>query len=121
MQNPIPIGISDFRALREQGFTYVDKSHLVREVLDQGAQVLLLPRPRRFGKTLNLSMLRCFFEKQPEDLSHLFQDLAVFRAGDEYRRHFQRYPVISLTFREIKASTFEECWADLRKKIQTLF
>ena len=55
----IPIGISDFRALREQGLEYVDKSHLIRELIDRaGAQVVLLPRPRRFGKTLNLSMIR---------------------------------------------------------------
>src|SRR5690242_16020797 len=110
MQNPIPIGISDFRTLREQGFTYVDKSHLVREVLDQGAQVLLLPRPRRFGKTLNLSMLRYFFEKGPEDLSPLFQDLSIWRGGDRYREHLQRYPVIFITFKDIKPERFEDCW-----------
>jgi ethanolamine utilization cobalamin adenosyltransferase len=73
----IPIGIDDFRMLREQGLEYVDKSHLVREVIDQGSQVLLLPRPRRFGKTLNLSMLRYFLEKRGEDLSGLFADLFI--------------------------------------------
>ncbi len=118
----IPIGISDFRELREKGLEYVDKSRFIIEMLDQaGAQVLLLPRPRRFGKTLNLSMLRYFFEKRAEDLSHLFEDLAIWRAGDVYRAHFQRYPVISMTFREVKASTYEECWADLRKKVEVLF
>ncbi|MCA9709623.1 MAG: AAA family ATPase, partial [Myxococcales bacterium] len=57
MPRPIPIGIDDFRMLRERGMEYVDKSHLIREVLDKGAQALLLPRPRRFGKTLAMTML----------------------------------------------------------------
>jgi hypothetical protein len=55
---PVPIGVDDFRVVREQGMEYVDKSRLIQEVIDQGAQAILLPRPRRFGKTLNLSMLR---------------------------------------------------------------
>lgn len=117
----LPIGISDFRQLREQDAEYIDKSQLIVDLLDQLTQVLLLPRPRRFGKTLNLSMLRYFFEKTPEDLSHLFADLAVWRAGDAYRRHFQRYPVVFLTFRDIKQSSYAECWAKLTKKIQALF
>jgi hypothetical protein len=122
MALPLPIGISDFRELREKELTYVDKSGLLIDMIDMpGAKVLLLPRPRRFGKTLNLSMLRCFFERQPEDLSHLFADLAVWRAGDAYREHFQRYPVIFLTFRDAKASSFEQCWADLTTKIEALF
>jgi hypothetical protein len=67
----LPIGISDFRELREKRLVYVDKTRLVMEMLDQaGSKVLLLPRPRRFGKTLALSMLRCFFERQ-EDQSRL--------------------------------------------------
>jgi predicted AAA-ATPase/PD-(D/E)XK nuclease superfamily protein len=117
----IPIGISDFRMLREQGLEYVDKSHLIREVLDQGAQVLLLPRPRRFGKTLNLSMLRAFFEKTGDDLSPLFAGLSISAAGEHYRAHFQRYPVIFLTFKDIKAESFEQCWAALRKLIEVLY
>src|SRR4051812_32381571 len=96
----IPIGIDDFRLLREQGLAYVDKSSLIRELLDEpGVEVALLPRPRRFGKTLNLSMLRCWFERRDEDLSHLFQDLSIWQAGDAYRTHFQRYPVILFNFK----------------------
>lgn len=88
----IPIGLDDFRSLREQQLEYVDKSDLIRELLDRpGVQAIVFPRPRRFGKTLNLSMLRCWFEKRDEDLSHLFQDLSIWQAGDEYRAHFQRY------------------------------
>jgi hypothetical protein len=64
------------------------------------------PRPRRFGKTLNLSALRYFVEKRPEDLSHLFQDLAVWN-DPAARAHFQRYPVLFLTFKDIRADTWE--------------
>ena len=121
MKRPIPIGVSDFRVLREQGMEYVDKSHLVREVLDKGAQAILLPRPRRFGKSLNLSMLRCFFEKRDEDLSGLFHDLSIWQAGDAYRAHFQRYPVVFLTFKDVKAERWDLAWEAIQRKIRALF
>ena len=118
----IPLGIDDFRTLRELRLEYVDKSHLIRELLDKrGVEVALLPRPRRFGKTLNLSMLRYFFEKSGEDLSHLFQDLSIWQAGEEYRAHFQRYPVISFTFKGTRGETFEECWDAIKARIEALF
>src|SRR4051812_48191255 len=103
----IPIGIDDFRKLREAGLEYVDKSGLIRQLLDRpGVEVVLLPRPRRFGKTLNLSMLRCWFEKRDEDLSHLFEGLSIWQAGGDYRAHFQRYPVIFFSFKETKLASF---------------
>lgn len=81
---PIPLGTSDFRMLREQKLTYVDKTHLIRDVIDAGSQVLLVPRPRRFGKTLNLSMLRYYFERSGEDRRALFEGLAIASAGPRY-------------------------------------
>ncbi|MEO5730129.1 MAG: AAA family ATPase [Byssovorax sp.] len=118
----IPIGLDDFRVLREQRLEYVDKSNLIRELLDRpGVQAIVFPRPRRFGKTLNLSMLRCWFEKRDEDLSHLFQDLSIWQAGDEYRAHFQRYPVLHFSFKGTKAESFEECWTAIREKIIDLY
>src|ERR1700737_3267652 len=95
----IPLGISSFRRIREDRLTYVDKTYLIRDLVDDTSLALLLPRPRRFGKTVNLSMLRCFFEKSKEPLWPLFADLAIGRAGPEYRAHFQRYPTIALTFK----------------------
>jgi hypothetical protein len=119
---PIPIGIDDFREIRERGLLYVDKTALVRELLDQaGVQVVLLPRPRRFGKTVNLSMLRAFFEKRDEDLSGLFRDLSIWQAGDAYRAHFQRYPVIHFNFKGTKADTFEHCWTSIQEKLIDLY
>jgi hypothetical protein len=118
----IPLGIDDFRKLRESGLTYVDKTRLVCDVLDlTGVEVLLLPRPRRFGKSLNLSMLRCFFERSDEDLSHLFEGLAVWNAGDAYRAHFQRYPVIYLNFKDVKFERFDDAWWTIREKLRDLF
>jgi hypothetical protein len=118
----IPLGIDDFRMLRESGLTYVDKTRLVCDVLDlTGIQVLLLPRPRRFGKSLNLSMLRCFFERADEDLSHLFDGLAVWQAGEPYRAHFQRYPVIYLNFKDVKFERFEDAWWTIREKLRDLY
>ena len=120
----VPLGIDDFRKVRELGLTYVDKTHLVRELLDMpGAQVVQLPRPRprRFGKSLNVSMLRCFFERREEDFTELFEGLAIAGVGERYLAHFQRYPVIHLTFKGAKHDTFEACWGSVAKKIEVLF
>jgi hypothetical protein len=122
MPRPIPIGIDDFRALREAGLEYVDKSDLIRQLLDRpGVQVVLLPRPRRFGKTLNLSMLRAWFEKRDDDTALLFEGLSIAQAGEAYQAHFQRYPVIYLSFKGTKATTFEDCWGAITRTIEALF
>ncbi len=118
----VSIGIDDFRKVRELGLEYVDKTCLIRELIDRpGAEVVLFPRPRRFGKSLNLSMLRCFFEKRAEDFSKIFEGLEIWRAGEPYRAHFQRYPVIHLTFKGAKHDSFEGTWGAVAKKIQALF
>ncbi len=122
MALPVPTGVDDFRELRESGLVYVDKSALLCELLDlAGAKIVLWPRPRRFGKSLNLSMLRWYFEKRDEDLLGLFEDLAVWQAGDAYRAHFQRYPVIYLSFKEAKSDSFAVCWESICNKIIDLF
>jgi hypothetical protein len=122
MDQQIPIGVDDFRMLRERGLAYVDKSHLLRELIDDaGVLVTLVPRPRRFGKSLNLSMVRCYFEKRDEDLSSLFEGLSIWEAGEAYRQHFQRYPVVYLTLKGVKAATWERAWDETRRKIAALF
>jgi hypothetical protein len=103
-----PLGLSDFRMLREGGYQYVDKSALIDAVIADSAQVLLVPRPRRFGKTLNLSMLRYFLEKSAEDRTHLFAGLAV-ASSEVARPHFQRHPVVFLTFKDVKPTSWETC------------
>lgn len=114
----IPIGIDDFRKVREGGLEYVDKSDLIRQVIDRrGVEVILLPRPRRFGKSVNLSMLRYWFEKCEVDLSHLFQDLSIWSAGEEYRAFFQKYPIIYFNFKGTRQTTYDECMVTIREKI----
>jgi hypothetical protein len=108
-----PIGISDFANLREEGAYYVDKTRLIVDVLEGGAQALLLPRPRRFGKTLNLSTLRTFVEKSAIDRSTLFEGLEVW-GSQEARQHFQRYPVVFHTFKDLKAPTWQDTLAAIR-------
>lgn len=118
----IPIGIDDFRKVREDKLEYVDKSDTIRQVIDRkGVEVILLPRPRRFGKSLNLSMLRYWFDKRDEDLSHLFQDLSIWQAGDQYRAHFQKHPVIYFNFKGARHSNFDDCMTTLRQKITNLY
>ena len=108
-----PLGHSDFQKLRGANATYVDKTSLVVDILDDPHEVLLLPRPRRFGKTLNLSTLRAFLERTDDDRTDLFEGLEVWRS-EEARRHFQRYPVVFLTFKDVKAHTFDDCLAGVR-------
>lgn len=97
--------IDDFAVVRRKGAVYIDKSAFIREVLD-GVDMMLITRPRRFGKTLNMSMLRYFFERSDEDRSDLFEDLTIWQ-DDDARAHFQRHPVISLTLKDVKASSFD--------------
>ena len=98
---PLPIGISDY--VRAQAdYYYVDKTLLIKEFLDKKSLVSLFTRPRRFGKTLNMVMLRVFFEISEEDTAKYFEDKAIWRCGDEYRSHQGQYPVIFLTFKDVK-------------------
>ncbi len=116
----LPIGMSDFRQLREPGILYVDKTDFITQVLAAPKAVVLVPRPRRFGKTVNLSTLRTFVEKTKEDASALFEGLSVWGSA-EARTHFGRYPVISLTFKDIKARTFDEAFKSLRREISRAY
>ncbi|MEM9460687.1 MAG: AAA family ATPase [Myxococcota bacterium] len=100
MRLPGP-GPSDFRQLREEGRFYVDKTGWIAELLRRPEQVVLLPRPRRFGKTLNLSALRYFLEITAEDRWPLFEGLAIADAEPEVLEHQARHPVVSLTFKDL--------------------
>ena len=98
---PLPIGISDYVRAQDE-YYYVDKTLLIKEFLDQKPLVSLFTRPRRFGKTLNMDMLRVFFEISAEDTSKYFVDKAIWKCGEEYRKHQGKYPVIFLTFKDVK-------------------
>ena len=113
----IPIGISDFKEFNRRNYYYVDKSILIKDILDNRAYVSLFTRPRRFGKTLNLSMIKYFFEKTKEDNSYLFENLKIWEAGERYIDHQGKYPVINLTFKGAKMNTWEETYIELVNSI----
>ncbi|MDJ0837862.1 MAG: AAA family ATPase [Acidobacteriota bacterium] len=118
---PIPVGISDFKKLREADFAFVDKSMLIADILRSGAEVTLLPRPRRFGKTLNLSMLRYFLDHRNETRNaSLFEGLQV-TAHPDVMKHQGRYPVVFVTFKDIKYSEFKHCESAIAKTLGHLF
>jgi len=112
-----PIGFSNFPELMRKGYYYVDKSLFIRAVLDSPAKVLLLPRPRRFGKTLNLSLLRSFLERGRPDHARIFQGLAIARAGGTYLAQQGRYPVVFLTLKDTKSQDWASCLEKLKHEI----
>lgn len=112
---PLPIGIDNFEMLITRNYHYVDKTLLIKDLLDNKAAVNLFTRPRRFGKTLNMSMLQYFFENSEKDNSYLFENLNIMKAGEEYLSHMGKYPVINLTLKSGKQATFQmayECMID---------
>lgn len=118
---PLPIGIDDFREMIEKDYYYIDKTMLIRELEDSGSKCTLLPRPRRFGKTLNLSMLRYFYEKTDEDTSGLFQHLAIWQQGETYTRKQGKHPVIFVTFKDVRSPHADECLDKLKEVIRKAY
>lgn len=116
-KKPLPIGISDYR-MAVSGYYYIDKTLLIKELLDYHPLVSLFTRPRRFGKTLNMDMLRVFFENTVEDTSIYFKGTNIWAAGEKYRKEQGRYPVIFLTFKDVKYNTWEETKINLYSVIQ---
>lgn len=122
VQKALPIGVDDFRELIVNEYYYVDKTLFIKEILDRRGKANLFTRPRRFGKTLNLSMLRYFFEntsytsgEQKNDA--LFSGLAIMQTGEQYTKHMGKYPVISLSLKSAKQKNYEEAFACLKEVI----
>jgi hypothetical protein len=145
----LPVGVSDFKDMVTGNYCYVDKSLFIKEIIDKGDKILLIPRPRRFGKTLNISMLKYFYDCCPQDLSSgtetlhtkstkgasviradsrtdlagnsygkLFDSLAINKAGKKYLDHMGKYPVIFLTFKNIKELEWETTYSKIQKLIR---
>lgn len=127
MNKPLPIGVENFEKFSTEGYYYVDKTLLVKDIIDKKAVVNLFTRPRRFGKTLALSMLQYYFEAAYDwrgnyvDNSGLFDDKLISKAGEQYLKHMGKYPVISLTLKSGKQDTFEGCMIALRSQIADEF
>ncbi|MFT8352126.1 AAA family ATPase [Clostridium saccharoperbutylacetonicum] len=114
---PLPIGIDNFEMLITRGYYFIDKTLLIKDLIDNKAAVNLFTRPRRFGKTLNMSMLQYFFENSHEDNSYLFEDLNIMEAGERYTSRMGKYPVINLSLKSAKQPTFELAYISIRRRI----
>ncbi|MCP4105244.1 MAG: AAA family ATPase [Desulfobacteraceae bacterium] len=119
-RKPLLIGQSDFRELRLARGYYIDKSLFIQEIIENGMQVILVPRPRRFGKTLNMSMLQYFFEKSEHEHARLFNGLAVCDTA-VFKEHQGRYPLICLTFKDQKELSWKMLFQRLRHLIRDEF
>lgn len=111
---PLPVGVSDYR-LASTEYYYVDKTMMIKDFIDERPMVSLFMRPRRFGKTLNMDMLRTFFEKTNEDTSVYFKDKKIWQCGEKYRAYQGKYPVIFVTFKDIKFNTWKETFDAIRQ------
>lgn len=119
----LPIGISDFATLIKEDYTFIDKSLFIKDIIDDGAKIILLTRPRRFGKTLNMSMLKYFFSNdiKPDIKKDLFTGLNIKNTGEKYLQHQGKYPVVYLTFKDVKVSNYADAYAWLEKIISQLY
>lgn len=111
---PLPVGESNFRELVEK-YYYVDKTLFLKEFIDTWPKVSLFTRPRRFGKTLAMDMIKTFFELSDTDTSAYFKGRKIWACGAAYRREQGKYPVIFVTFKDIKYSTWEQTYTAIRE------
>ena len=126
MKKALPIGIDNFEKMISQGYYYIDKTLFIQELLDLKGEVNLFTRPRRFGKTLNLSMLRYFFEdtgdaKKTEENKSLFRGLKIMQQGEQYTEYMGKYPVINLTLKSAKQPTFALAYSKIKGVIADEF
>ncbi len=127
MRKRMPVGYEDIKRLIDGGFYYVDKTLMIKELLDSEGQVSLFTRPRRFGKTLNQSMIRRFFEDERNvhgekmDNGYIFDELAIASGGERYMKHMGQYPVINLSLKSAKQPDFKTAYRMLRDGIENEF
>ena len=117
---PLPIGVEDFKRLVDNGYYFVDKTLMIKELLENKETVNLFTRPRRFGKTLNMSMLQRFFEATEKNNAYLFDDLKI-SAYPEYMAYQGRYPVISISLKSMKRASYQEAYFEYVKLLSDEF
>ena len=119
MMQGLPIGYEDFREIIEKNLYYVDKTLMIKNLIDRHGKVNLFTRPRRFGKTLNLSMLRHFFEYESDekgnriDNGKLFQGLKIAASGEKYMAYQGKFPVINLSLKAARQPDFEMAYQSM--------
>ena len=127
MKKKLAIGIENYKELIDKSYYYVDKTLLIQSLLDDGNKVTLFTRPRRFGKTLTLSMLKAYFENEMDwngkqiENAHYFANMKIAGTGEEYLSHMGKYPVISLSLKAAKQPTFQLAHAQLCEQISNEF
>lgn len=119
-RKPLPIGVSDYKDACTD-YYYVDKTMMLKDFMDERPKVSLFTRPRRFGKTLNMDMFRTYFEKTDADTSIYFRDKKIWKCGDRYRSQQGKYPVIFLSFKDVKYATWEETYQAIKQLIAQEF
>lgn len=107
---PLPVGIADYRLASTQ-YYYIDKTMMIKDFIDEHPMVSLFTRPRHFGKTLNMDMLRVFFEKTDSDTSIYFTDKKIWSCGERYRSYQGKYPVIYVTFKDVKCEDWDSTYS----------
>ena len=119
-KRPLPIGISDFKTVIEENYYYADKTDMIGDILDDRVMITLFTRPRRFGKTLNMSMMKYFFEiENAEENKKLFDGLAI--SNKEYMKEQGQYPVIFISFRNIEEENWEDCYFEIKNIISRTY
>lgn len=120
MERVISIGKQDFASLRENGYFYIDKTNFISEWWESGDDVTLITRPRRFGKTLNVSMLNCFFSTDYAGRADLFRGLSIWDC-EKYRNIHGIYPTITLSFAGVKADNIDSAKTEIKTQIARLY
>lgn len=116
----VPVGVENFERIIKDGYYYVDKSLLIEKMLENRTPVTLFTRPRRFGKTLNMSMLKYFFDvENKEENRTLFENLKI--SNSKYMSEQGKYPVIFISLKDLKADTWEMCRLEIKKVISKLY
>ena len=110
----IGLGESDFKWLRVRDNYYIDKTLFIKHIIDNESRVALITRPRRFGKTLNMSTLRYFFDCNKKDTKQLFEGLKIMEQGEKYTSKLGAYPCIYLTFKDVSDSNYENMLLDMK-------
>ena len=123
LQKPFALGSSEFTEIIDDKSYYCDKTLLLKDLIDSKSKVILFTRPRRFGKTLNMTMLRTFFEKpiDGKDNSHYFKNLKIWQAGEQYRAEQGNRPVIYITLKDVKFSSYQDVFFEIKKVIASEF
>lgn len=117
----IGIGVSDFKMLRVRDNYFIDKSLFIKDIIDNQANVALITRPRRFGKTLNMSMLKYYFDCTKKDSKELFKDLKIMEQDDKYTSKLGYYPVIYITLKDVNDTSYEKMLLDMKTAILDMY